>query len=548
MLVTVSTVFTACQKDELEAQANQINALEASVDSLSNLLEVTRGELADANETIEDNNAEIAELNSDLVEAGKTILTLEGDNAELTAQIAELQADLAALQAAFDAEAAKLEAATAELAEVTAALASANADNDQLETRLSNAQAEIAAAQAECDSLREQLAAARARVVTVTRTITVGGDASVWSPAFGTQIASFDQTSEVEGHSVSRTVSVTSSVSSTISTEVAEGVDVNEDGDLSDDISRDVTTYTASYDLGSHTVNGDWTVSQDNDAPVADTTAPVITVLTRTGDFTVNRDAGFTSPIEFRSHNTNSNEGVLMLNGSPFDVSMEIVGLAAGTHESVFTATDEAGNSSSLTFTIEVAAVEIPSGTVTDTTSSGTATDTTSGGGSTTPEVDPADVPGAWSYSYVGGSDANWAAGEIDLAGNTLIEFISGVRTRVWTINGERDASTPSDLNASNQEVENKQIRNTSYVTPVVPTWTDGSLSGNFNAAGEDVSSAYTHNVYAQSFTITQVEDILGDYFLITYIGTGAPAADATNYNSLAEAVTAAKAAIVAVQ
>ena len=170
------------------------------------------------------------------------------------------------------------------------------------------------------------------------------------------------------------------------------------------------------------------------------------------------------------------------------------------------------------TFVSQPAAAQVltfvpPTNTVTDTTSSGTATDTTSGGGqtgTTTPVADPADVPGAWSYSYVGGSDANWAAGEIDLAGNTLIEFISGVRTRVWAINGERDASTPSDLNASNQEVENKQIRNTSYVTPVDPadtlsawSYTSGLneaawIAGEFNfgaSAGASVLAERTRTV-----------------------------------------------------
>ena len=502
-------------------------------------------------------------------------MTLEGDNAALTAEVAELQADLAALQAAFDAEAAKLEAATAELAEVTAALASANADNDQLETRLANAQAEIAAAQAECDSLREQLAAARARVVTVVRTVTVGGDASVWSPAFGTQIVSFTQSSTVEGHVVSREVEVTAG-DAVITSGGEATVVITYDGLASLELAQaaitavgshtivkltttttpagqSAITYTAGFDLGSHTITtstGTPTVETSTEdipysvaaAPVADTDAPVINVLTRTADFRASRPDGFVNPLIVRA---SSNEGTLMvskLGATAVEFAeFQIVGsdVVVGDNLYVFTAVDAAGNSSELTFTLEITPVA----------PAGQATDTTSGGGSTTPEVDPADVPGAWSYSYVGGSDANWAAGEIDLAGNTLIEFIAGVRTRVWTINGERDASTPSDLNASNQEVENKQIRNTSYVTPITAAWTDGTpaSAADVAATGSATSTAYTHNVYSQSFTITETEDFLGNFFTITFIGSGV-AADATEYASLAEAVAAAKAAIVAAQ
>ena len=85
----------------------------------------------------------------------------------------------------------------------------------------------------------------------------------------------------------------------------------------------------------------------------------------------------------------------------------------------------------------------------------------------------------------------------------------------------------------------------------IVPTWTDGSIdAAAVIANGSAVSSVFSHNVYAQSFTITETEDFLGNFFQITYSANGgnAIAADATEYGSLAEAVTAAKAAIVAAQ
>ena len=471
-LLAVGSVFTACQKDEIDALTKDLDRVNASLDYTIATLQEATETIAANNETIAMNIEEIDSLSAEIVGYLGNIENLEGDNAQLTA-------DLEGLQAEFDALDADYKEVSAELAQAVLDLAALNADLESAEEDIAAKQAQIIALQARIIELEAALQEAIDNV----RTVYVGGGGTtvvgaVWSPAYdditdAQKMNGFDQTSEVEGHSVSRTVSVTSSVSSTISTEVAEGVDVNEDGDLSDDISRDVTTYTASYDLGSRTVNGEWTVSQDNDAPVADTTAPVITVLTRTADFTVDRTAGFTSPIEFRSHSTHSNEGVLMLNGEVFDVATQIVGLAAGTHEYVFTATDEAGNSSSLTFTIEVAAVEIPSGTVTDTTSGGSTggeqTGTPSGGGSTTPEVNPADVPGAWSYSDARVTDAIWDAGIITLT-DTSVVSISVSRSRIWTINGERDASTPSDLNASNQEVVAAiTISNSAYQAPVDP-------------------------------------------------------------------------------
>ena len=274
-LVTLATVFVGCQKDELEAQANLINVLESNVSTLEANLADTQADLATAEATIVSNNEEIAGLNSDLAAANEAIAGLEGDNAALSAEIVELQADLAALQTAFDVEAAKLETATAELAEVTSALASANGDISQLETRLGNAQAEIAAANAVCDDLRAQLAAAQARVVTVVRTVTVGGDASVWSPAYNNNIVSFDQTSSVEGHTVTRTVIVTPSVATPLPGESSDVITYNGLPTLAEaqaaitatgthtidmvtvttvTAARESITYTAGFDLGSYTV------------------------------------------------------------------------------------------------------------------------------------------------------------------------------------------------------------------------------------------------------------------------------------------------------
>ena len=434
--------FTACEnlEDEL-ADAN------TTIENLEGDLSALRAQLSEANSDIAENGALISSLNENLAAAATmleaaeaTIEGLEGDNAAQVALVAELRAQLESL-AAMQAD------ELAELAAAQAALASANADETAaLEARIAELQGNIASLSSQLQELMDNPI-----IRTITNTVRVLADAeySEWAPAFVDQQADFTQTRTVTvtangGVSLSDTESREITVSSALSTETSNeaelDMDINNDGDLLDDVSREVTTFTASNDLGSFPINGEYSVSQDNDAPVVDETAPIITVLGRTASFSVDRTAGFTSPIEFRSHNTNSNEGVLMLNGEVFDAATQIVGLAAGTHTYVFTATDEAGNSSELTLTIEVAAAE--------------------------QTEDPADTPGAWSYSYAGGSDANWAAGEIDLAGNTMIESFSGVRTRIWTINGERDASTPSNLNASNQEVETKQIRNTAYVAP----------------------------------------------------------------------------------
>ena len=95
-------------------------------------------------------------------------------------------------------------------------------------------------------------------------------------------------------------------------------------------------------------------------------------------------------------------------------------------------------------------------------------------------------------------------------------------------------------------------VQGPDYVS-VTPAWTDGALSGThtFDAATGDeflVSSPYTHNVFAQSFTVTEFLGLIGDFYIITYSGTPTIAADATEYGTLAEAVAAAKAAIAAAQ
>ena len=615
MLVAFTTVFVGCNKDE-------IDALQGDLDAANSTISLLRTQLADAGDTIRLNEAEIAaqaasidSLNADLIAIGTR---LEGSLADLglsQEQLADIQAAHGSLQGLHADLAADLAAETAALASAQEALSAAQSASEIDAATIASLNEQIASLNSAIAALQVQLDGCLARVADLLAQLEMSSGVQLaWSPDFVDQIASFTQTATIEGGEASREVEVTAGAA--VETPGATSTEVSYNGLASLEaaqaaitevgthtISKVTTTtiadgvssieYTANFDLGSHTVTSvlagsSSSVSEDIEYVVAaevveepaDEVAPIITVLGRTASFSVDRVEGFTSPIEFRSHSTNSNEGVLMLNGEVFDVATQIVGLAAGTHNYVFSATDEAGNSSELTFTIEVAAVaptyaaadygsygpdfvdqiadfvqtadlqnggDVAPGTAaqitrnivvtssevtqyyyggdlnninqsrigsdlaaaqaaaqnlansasvdvnvysriitTYTASEGLGSHDVEGSfGSietfspvvTTPDVDPADTVSAWSYSYVGGSDANWDAGEIDLAGNTLIEFISGVRTRVWTINGERDASTPSNLNASNQEVEHKQIRNTSYVDAITGTVTINAFS-----------------------------------------------------------------------
>lgn len=76
-----------------------------------------------------------------------------------------------------------------------------------------------------------------------------------WSPAFTNQTSNFTQNrTGNKGTSQSRTINVTSNEISVETDENIEGEDINGDGDEVDDITLITTTYTASENLGSHTV------------------------------------------------------------------------------------------------------------------------------------------------------------------------------------------------------------------------------------------------------------------------------------------------------
>ena len=104
---------------------------------------------------------------------------------------------------------------------------------------------------------------------------------SDWSPGFSNQTTDFTQTRTrsvvVNGQtdstppsgesSESRTIAVTSSEETQTDNERTTSFDndLNNDGDYVDYVQRTVTTYTASNDLGSHTVTSDWTISTDQE-------------------------------------------------------------------------------------------------------------------------------------------------------------------------------------------------------------------------------------------------------------------------------------------
>ena len=422
--------FTACEnlEDEL-ADAN------TTIENLQGDLSEARADLAEANATIAANAAELAELSASLVSvremlasSAADLLSLEGASAE---QIAGLQSQLAALAAEQAAE-------LAELAEARAALASANAD------QAAALEARIAELIANSEALAAQLAELRANpiMVEVIRVQRILADAiyTDYEPAFTDQIASFEQSRTITinaagGESLSGTQTRTLEVTNSVTPE-------------------SVTTYNG---LASE---AEAIAAIESDASVAVGDVVEISVSITTTETTTYSAEGYDSFDVVGSPSTTAGTAISYTKlGDPADTLSDF-----GPWTAVETPDSQEFLNEERTRTVVTVNGIADAGLVLVETRN----DVTANPNYQAP-TDPADVAGAWSYSYVGGSDANWAAGEIDLAGNTLVESISGVRTRVWTINGERDASTPSNLNASNQEVEHKQIRNTSYVAPNGP-------------------------------------------------------------------------------
>ena len=90
-----------------------------------------------------------------------------------------------------------------------------------------------------------------------------------WTPAFTDQTSNFTQTrTGSKGSSESRNITVSSQVETEEENErtATFNLDLNGDGDFVDYVERTITTYTASNNLGSHTVTSDWSISFDQDA------------------------------------------------------------------------------------------------------------------------------------------------------------------------------------------------------------------------------------------------------------------------------------------
>ena len=464
--------FTACEnlEDEL-ADAN------TTIENLQGDLSEARSDLAEANATIAANAAELAELSASLVSvrdmlasSAADLLSLEGTSAE---QIAGLQSQLAALAAEQAAE-------LAELAEARAALASANAD------QAAALEARIAELISNSEALAAQLAELRANpiMVEVIRVQRILADAiyTDYEPAFTNQIASFEQSRTITinaagGESLSGTQTRTLEVTNSVSTEsvttyngldsleaAQAAIEANEaiaDGavvEISVSITTTETTTYSAEGYDSFDVVGTPSTTAGTAISYTKSSEPVAATFSATNNI-VGGEVNVGDDVEF-TFATNQDD--------IFVIS------AAGNIARVLTA-DEIANGLTLTVGDPNRALPVALGfSVRFTVGNADGAElalVTADIVAAAPVVDPADTPGAWSYSYIGGTDANWDAGEISLTANTQIEFIDGVRTRVWTINGERDASTPSNLNASNQEVETKRIRNSAYVAPMFPVY-----------------------------------------------------------------------------
>ena len=285
-MLAVGTIFTACNKDEINALNSEINTLESNVTDLTGIIAERDASISSLESIINSNEAEIDSLGvalaaaaSSLEDANFRIEGLEGDNAEQAAQIAALQAELSELE---DIQASTKEAlalAQAHLAAINSSLGDSSLDQAGRIEAIEDLEAEI-------EDLEDDLAECNAALAHLRANPIIqhvgGGSRTIvapvnWSPAFVAQTANFDQTASVDGGIATRTVSVTSAPadSITLSNEADENIDVNSDGDMFDSIGSTDVVYTASFGLGSHTAPGVWVLLQNNEAPVIAPTASI---------------------------------------------------------------------------------------------------------------------------------------------------------------------------------------------------------------------------------------------------------------------------------
>ena len=437
-MLAFTTIFVGCEnlEDELADANDQIEAQSSELARLRNLLATATADLADANLTITANGVAIDSLTINLSDA-EALLAAQSANIEAqSSEIEGLNSQLADLTAAHVSE-------LADLAAAREALAAAVAMGDAIDAAtISDLQADVAELEARVRDLVSQIASLRGQVNgLLARLGMLDAQYGEWLPAFTNQEASYVQSTTVtvvsnDGVELSETVTRTLEVSSSVVSESTSTFHIGSDSYDSLEAAKAAVEANASTAVGSSTdiqerivvvTTTTYSAEGYDSFDVVDTAAAV--------------DGALTAYVKL---------------GDPADTLSDF-----GPWTAVETPDSQEFLNEERTRTVVTVNGIADTGLVLVETRN----DVTTNPNYQAP-TDPADVAGAWSYSYVGGSDANWAAGEIDLAGNTLVESISGVRTRVWTINGERDASTPSNLNASNQEVEHKQIRNTSYVAP----------------------------------------------------------------------------------
>ena len=142
-------------------------------------------------------------------------------------------------------------------------------------------------------------------------------------------------------------------------------------------------------------------------------------------------------------------------------------------------------------------------------------------------------------------NDVTAAAGTIE----TL--SVNGEADEAGTVDGQtrRTQISGSSTNLVVVSTGNTRVIANPDYRAIVPTWTDGSIDINsVDSNLQAVSSVYSHNVYPQTFTVTFTEDFLGNFYTADITSDVAGFNETRSYDTLAQAVAAAKAAIVAAQ
>ena len=440
--------FTACEnlEDELADANTTIENLEGEIAQLQASLRESASDLAEANARIADQASSIESLNSDLAAIGARLeSTLSDLGLTQEARDAAL-ASLAALNELHSGLADELAEEQAALAAAQAALAAAQADSNVDEAAIDALNSQISSLSSRINGLNSRLSTCANEVSRLMSQLNMlAANATDWSPSYDIQV--------VGTVSQSRTVTVTSS----------DGVT------LSEVQNRDVVVSSSNSTRTSETPRTGYDIPGSADAFFGSREDAISMAQT----YVDGQGVGATGTIQ-----------IFVETGSVLFTDVLYIASVDGEEISRELVTDETGVAQNAT-RVDGDTIEITSNA-----------------------VDPADTPGAWAYSDARVTDAIWDAGMITLT-DTSIESISVSRSRIWTINGDLDASTPS-LNASNQEVVAAiTIRNSAYVAPaadtVAPILTF-SVSGGYSIVNNVINVPHDYS----EFRITATTDEAG--------------------------------------